>query len=651
MTDSLSQDLNEYLWGKTNQVDYLKRAAECNVSSADGLNKKIVGLNEMLDKQLRKGIEVNLSRLLEQVPILQSLEDKLHVLRSSMHVVSSECSKLAETCGEHVAQARENTKQLERAIHRKNIVADAQRCDELLDLLGKRNELVKKSEFIFELKEIIEENKDLIRIAWLKNAVETKLKITENEVRRNASEDLRRALSSLNTSLVTSAQQALKNLGVLESELDVLLSSIVVEIDKKLIDLSASAESGQNALPICVNCIHTHLEQTALLNESYQRKFSERVARLIRSRVPLDSPIHLSQVGRIFQSKNENSFHALIDSLRPLKNSLLAHSLARLHQIIDDNDFELSHANAFVDLLNAAIDEELTKADWDVELASKMRGNVEKCLEMVAKKLECNLHLQPNDLLIGDRLSGGQLVNYRLILIADGLMKRWPESSKSLKSFQSEVLEAVLGEIKKSVAAILVRMHSETFGTKTSPYMQELVDYISRVDMHLAHFSKAGRHVEIISNVTDYVIDCFLLNASLVRTFATPHRLSIQADLSRLLEAINELEWSSRYGDRNSLLDLFSAEPYDYLQNRAGVRKSILIHLLIADSPANLLSPPQSVGWTVQEYITWFEEHGEVEILDLLSGLLNSYASSVTSLRETTYVPSYPIILDLLKQL
>lgn len=56
------------------------------------------------------------------------------------------------------------------------------RCEDLLDALEKRNEIVKRSEIISEIRGIVADNADLLSITWLKEALTTRLKAVENEV-------------------------------------------------------------------------------------------------------------------------------------------------------------------------------------------------------------------------------------------------------------------------------------------------------------------------------------------------------------------------------------------------------------------------------------------------------------------------------------
>lgn len=127
-------------------------------------------------------------------------------------------------------------------------------------------------------------------------------------------------------------------------------------------------------------------------------------------------------MGRVLQSRPECSLGPLEDALRPLKASLLSHSLKRLHGIIDEHDFTAGHATAFVDVvcglliflvwepltfillplqLNSAIEEELAKTEFDIDLRDEMQRNIRKSIDMVAKRFEIETKLEPEHLLFG----------------------------------------------------------------------------------------------------------------------------------------------------------------------------------------------------------------------------------------------------------
>ncbi|ETN83948.1 hypothetical protein NECAME_01741 [Necator americanus] len=268
------------------------------------------------------------------------------------------------------------TTKLEQLTLERNLTTDVIRCEELIDSLEKRHEIVKRSEIICEIKGIVSDNPDLLLVSWLRENLTERLKA----VRRSAADDMRRGLISLNASLVTSAIRALSNLGVIEAELEVQLSSSAAELDVKLVELSSAADNSVRLLPQCINYIHSQLEQYALLGSAQLMKFVEKLARIIRARVPLDAPLSLrfvQQMSRVLSSRPECSA-PIIEALRPLKNSILSQSLGRLHQIVDQYDFTAIQSSVFVDTLVSAIEEEVKRLEWDVELREEAQRNTQK---------------------------------------------------------------------------------------------------------------------------------------------------------------------------------------------------------------------------------------------------------------------------------
>ncbi|VDN26707.1 unnamed protein product [Cylicostephanus goldi] len=446
-----------------------------------------------------------------------------------------------------------------------------------MESLDKRHEIVKRSEIICEMKGIIADNPDLLKITWLRETLTTRLKAVENEVRRSAADDMRRGLISLNASLVASAIRALTNLGVLEAELEVQLSASATEIDAKIVELSSNPENSARLLPQYINHIHSQLEQCALLGKPQLMKFVEKLARIIRARVPLDAPFSLrfvQQMSRVLNSRPECSA-PLFESLRPLKNSILSHSLARLHQIVEQHDFATVQNSVFVDMqhdfatvqnsvfvdmvcglgevleifcieLVSAIQEEMKRLEWDMELRAEMQRNAQKCLDMVAKRLESEVKLDSENLLLGqrcfrkfhlqngDRLRSDQLKNYRLLEIANNLAVKFPAQAKSLLSFEQESLSQIMEAIHGSISTIITTMHRDMKGGKAvSPYMQELIAYIGRIAFHFSHFPATIRHTSALSSISDYIIHLFIVNATLVRPLTDSVREQLLNDLEK----------------------------------------------------------------------------------------------------------------------
>ncbi|VDM83787.1 unnamed protein product [Strongylus vulgaris] len=265
-------------------------------------------------------------------------------------------------------------------------------------------------------------------------------------------------------------------------------------------------------------------------------KFVEKLARIIRARVPLDAPFSLrfvQQMSRVLNSRPECAA-PLFESLRPLKSSIISHSLARLHQIVEQHDFATVQNSVFVDMLVSAIEEEMKRLEWDMELRAEMQKNTQKCLDMVAKRLESEVKLDSENLLLGDRLRGDQLKNYRLLEIANNLAAKFPSQATSLLTFEQESVSSIMEAIRGSVFTIIASMHREMNGSKgISPYMQELLAYIGRIGFHFSHFPSTIRHTSALSSMSDYIIHIFIVHATLVRPLTDLIREQLHTDLEK----------------------------------------------------------------------------------------------------------------------
>lgn len=127
-------------------------------------------------------------------------------------------------------------------------------------------------------------------------------------------------------------------------------------------------------------------------------------------------------MSRVLNSRPECA-GPLFEALRPLKSSILSHSLARLHKIVEDQDFSTTQNWMFADVVGllkasslrlhqclchfqliSAVEDEVKRLEWDNELREETQKNIQKCLSMVAKRLESELKLAPENLLLGEPL-------------------------------------------------------------------------------------------------------------------------------------------------------------------------------------------------------------------------------------------------------
>ncbi|KAJ1374404.1 hypothetical protein KIN20_037088 [Parelaphostrongylus tenuis] len=499
MVGRAEDDLEDYVWGRSAEQAYLERVIHSDEFTSANILRRVSEIDESLNRQLRKGVEENLSRLLEQTTALEVLDRTQSSVHSEMNDVYDTCDKFAKTLDSLLCDYRKLTLSLEQIIQEKNLTADALRCEDLLDSLEKRQEIVKRSEIISEIKGVVADNPDLLSVTWLRDTLKTTLKTVEKEVQRSAADDMRRGLSSLNASLIASATRALSNLGVLEAELEVHLSSSAAEIDKKLLELSSNPDNSVRLIQQCVRHIQSQIEQFSLLGNKHLTKFIEGLVRTIRARIPLDAPFALKFVQQMSGMLNGSPecVRPLFDALRPLKTSVLSQSLAKLHRVVEQYDLT-TQSNIFVDMLVSTVEEEVRRFEWDSELRDETQRNVHKCLSMVAKRLESEIKLDPENLLFGDRLRNDQLKNYKLLEIANNLVTKWPVQAKPLSSFELECVSTIMDSIRGSIFAIIGSMHREMVPEKAiSPYMQVFLHNFMLQVLHLSFCLRYFYHLSI----------------------------------------------------------------------------------------------------------------------------------------------------------
>ncbi|KAK6021084.1 hypothetical protein OSTOST_13257 [Ostertagia ostertagi] len=218
---------------------------------------------------------------------------------------------------------------------------------------------------------------------------------------------------------------------------------------------------------------------------------------------------------------------------------------------------------------------------------------------------------------------------------------------------RSEIISEIKGVVADNTDLLSISWLRESLTTRLKAIEnEELIAYIGRVEFHMSHFPSTIRCTASLSSLADYIIQLFLINATLLRPLSDSIRQRLHTDLESLLDAVeSKLSPSVKYPDRSQLLSLwhrdgsFSDVPVD-----SSLPAWIYIHILIADSPSSLVSPHTSVEWTVDQYVKWCCEHTDLEIVSFLSGLLTSYTTTVISRHETQYVPHYPKMMELVRR-
>ncbi|KAF8365771.1 cogc-5, partial [Pristionchus pacificus] len=664
---SAVDSLEDYVWGRIRECDYLEKVARADSETADAILARVQLIDTDLNRQLRKGVEENLSRLLDQTTALEGLERRQKNVHVQMDYVKEGCSRIAQSLALQLHEYREGVKVAGRLQNARNILGDAMRCEELMDQFDKRRDLVKRSEIICEMRWIVKECPSLHEISWLVPTIGERMKKATNELQSSSSEELRRGLDTLNASTVSAALRALKNLGSIDGELESVLTRAMSSLDSSFLELAAAPTMASSLLPSVVNGVATQMEQSALLGENHLTKVCERLGRTMRARVPLDAPYALRLVqslSRVISSSplTPSSLNPLVEAMRPLKHAILTQSLSRLHEVINDHDLSASaHSSRFVEVLTTRMEEELRQLEWDSELHGEATKNLGKCFDLVTAKIESALKLDGSSLLLGERISSTQHSNYRLLQCSHSLASHWPPQAQSLLRLHRESTSLLTSSVVESIDAILATMHGEKMGERRegSLYMQELVSYLSRLSLHSSHSPSALGRSDIVATVTDRTLLAFLVHASLVRPMEEESvRVQLRKDLDSLLNSLDEVAIPvglPSYSKREDVImnGLFKKRMNEIISSSShssSIPSWLLVHFLIADSPSDLMSPHESVQYTKEEYVKWVLCQADPERLKILSGLLDAYTATVVHKGGTSYVSNYPLMVELIEE-
>lgn len=74
----------------------------------------------------------------------------------------------------------------------------------------------------------------------------------------------------------------------------------------------------------------------------------------------------------------------------------------------------------------------------------------------------------------------------------------------------------------------------------------------------------------------------------------------------------------------------------------------LVVHILINVSRGEILLPHDSVGWSREDYIKWFNEHSESDRFKFFQNLMTSYRQSVIARNATEFVKFYPLINEII---
>uniref|UniRef100_A0A914GS03 Conserved oligomeric Golgi complex subunit 5 n=1 Tax=Globodera rostochiensis TaxID=31243 RepID=A0A914GS03_GLORO len=683
-TNSAFERLEDFIWGRLDEGDFLSEVVADEHLDTEKLLSRVQTIQRDLNARLRQGVEENYPRLLEQVSTIEQLDSAHSHFQREMDAVVKRADALAKTMNEQVGKMRNDVRDIASLTKLSRLQGDAIRCEELVDAWREEKDLVRRAELIAEVNAIVKANDKLRHLKWLFDRCLFGLAEMNSRTRQDLVVQLRSALRSLNVGTVSATVKALQQLlgdgaHACQKELNAVMDEALLELDALFLQLSAQPTQDKAAklLPQLGTKLHSQLEQFQLLGMENAQQFARHVGKVITSRVPANAPYAMRLVQTIYKSlqTHTDSVAAVIrDALNPLKANILSQSLANLFSLVDQT-FEQDERRdtIVVEQLNAAFRAELASVGWDVALQREMESNVAKALKRVGTKLEQQIAFGDDALRFIGRISRAQTHNYQLMNIAHELTKHWPGLCAPLYALIQTAVQTILERMRSTVSLVLASMHDENLlvalapGATSSEYVKELCGHLKVFRQHCAQVKPLADSVEALPAFLNFCVEQFLLHISLIRPIGEESFDRFVRDLEYLcrngLEAFNcncaKLLNAHRQFQQLLKLTLGDSDGMQQLAELAShqldmkarhfdaIPQWFVAHLLICASGTELRLPHDSAGWTIPQYVHWFNTHTEADKWRFLRNLLDAYKHSVVAQGGTEFVRNFPILCQL----
>uniref|UniRef100_A0A915BSV5 Conserved oligomeric Golgi complex subunit 5 n=1 Tax=Parascaris univalens TaxID=6257 RepID=A0A915BSV5_PARUN len=644
------RDLEDVIWGRKDWNRYVAELAECDSVDEHVLLQRIELVKDSIGRQLRRVVEQNHSRLVEQAGALQGLDAARQVICSEMDHLYDNAERLSSRFLSMYEELEALGRTLERLYSVNRIVAGFNRSEKLLERLGSINELVKRTETICELEAVITRTSSLSDIARMREAIVETIPRLTKDARRNAVEQLKSSMQTLNAPMVLSCVRALQNLNCYDAEIRSLLDEEGNKLDAAFLKLGTHPSTANKSLPQLAADIQTTLEQFLLLGTEVAKGMCVRIANIIRVRVPENAPYAcrvVQHLTRMLRRTIAADVQPIRDALEPLKRGLLSHALSNMFRTVNEAFEDPAVPTTLVEKVSGGIREQMTSVNWDTELINEMEVNVCKVMELCAQKIEQMLVLDDSALQVGEHISSVQALNYSLLNVAHSLSVLWSRFSEPLIRLMDSAREAIVRVAHISVRTILLSLHDERLGSP-SPYAKELYNYLIAFSQHVTLIEPFMLVRHTMHNFVSYVIEMFLLSATLMRPVEKAQLSLLASDLLYVAEALRcfsiDVPMLLHVDDIAAALLL---TPGDLVETSVMPFWAV-VQLLIGQCEPAILSPPESAGWTKLEYVKWFMGHTNIERLNFFKSLVDFYTLSVVSNNRTEFVCNYHYILDVL---
>lgn len=335
-----------------------------------------------------------------------------------------------------------------------------------------------------------------------------------------------------------------------------------------------------------------------------------------------------------------------------------------------------------IDSLIRGLADEALLVKFDNQLYNLMAKNMAKTLQLFSVKCE-QLTCNESDAsqVIGAQTQGQK----KNVDIANGLQYLRKEIEKLIESGQiptcvivnESILTLItqiratflplLSSIEDGIAAILGTMQNESFQLDNSEnqmqqqcslYVKELQEFSARVWRdYLINYECKDLLMEQSVKMSRNSVQLFLVYATLVRPIDNLGRMRMIADFAQVELALAGFclkihdDLGDVYNQFKALRELFAIDSWENEGSkfRQKVPNSLLIHMLISQSPDEFKSPHSALNWSLIRYAEWLVRHNdEKERLQFLKGTIEAYAKQVQQEGKINYVPLYPLIVELL---
>ncbi|KRY92080.1 Conserved oligomeric Golgi complex subunit 5 [Trichinella pseudospiralis] len=357
--------------------------------------------------------------------------------------------------------------------------------------------------------------------------------------------------------------------------------------------------------------------------------------------------------------------------------------LESVHKAFQSEIYSNNHLAVFVMQI---VDQMIEHSCVDVQLLQQAWISVSKAVNLFAAKCERSIRADSLATQVIDSPNHAQIRNCELVnnmnhlnnalrrILGEDTCKNASvianiiqDSLRHLHTVMEQAIRPLCQSVESAIAAILNTMHQEDFNSlihrkkSASLYMRELQAFLARMNKdYLSPYECTDLMNNFRKHLAVKTCDQFLLHVSLLRIQDDDHRLMLVADFAELEFALTPLccnlsSLGLSYQRLQCFRPLLLKKPDEVVKLRSEwqdvVPASLILHLLISMSHSDLPSPNDSMRWTVCRYVEWLETHpDEMDRLLFLSGSLEAYAKSTVAADKAEYVPTYPLIVDLLHE-